>query len=166
MTYAPRVASSLPEGYRLIDGPPEAEHYNRLRALAGLGARTPEQASAGLHGAWWALHIVDDAGIPVAMGRVLGDGGWYFHIIDMAVDPAHQRRGLGAAVLDALLTRIRDNAPPGAYVCLMADEPGRHLYRSFGFEPSLPASEGMKLLLKPLPGDAPPTYGLRTRERR
>jgi len=33
------------------------------------------------------------------MGRVIGDGGWYFHIVDMAVLPEHQRRGLGDAVL-------------------------------------------------------------------
>jgi hypothetical protein len=28
------------------------------------------------------------------MGRVIGDGGWYFHVVDMAVLPEHQRRDL------------------------------------------------------------------------
>ena len=32
----------------------------------------------------------------VGMGRLLGAGGWYFHVLDMAVLPDHQRRGLGA----------------------------------------------------------------------
>lgn len=41
------------------------------------------------------------------MGRVIGDGGWYFHIIDMAVLPEHQHRGLGNAILTWLLDRIR-----------------------------------------------------------
>ena len=34
----------------------------------------------------------------VGMGRILGDGGWYFHVVDMAVLPEHQRRGLGDVV--------------------------------------------------------------------
>jgi ribosomal protein S18 acetylase RimI-like enzyme len=50
------------------------------------------------------------------MGRVLGDGGWYFHLVDMAVLPEHQRRGLGDAVMATLLERIRRQAPPGASV--------------------------------------------------
>jgi GNAT superfamily N-acetyltransferase len=63
------------------------------------------------------------------MGRLLGDGGWYFHVVDMAVLPAHQRRGLGDAILGALLGRVREVAPPGAYVNLLADPPGRRRCR-------------------------------------
>jgi ribosomal protein S18 acetylase RimI-like enzyme len=77
------------------------------------------------------------------MGRVLGDGGWYFHIVDMAVLPEHQRRGLGDAIMTALLDRIRLEAPPGAYVSLLADPPGRRLYQRHGFAETAPASVGM-----------------------
>jgi ribosomal protein S18 acetylase RimI-like enzyme len=59
------------------------------------------------------------------MGRVIGDGGWYFHVIDMAVLPAFQRRGIGDSILRALLEEIRRRAPSGAYISLLADEPGR-----------------------------------------
>jgi ribosomal protein S18 acetylase RimI-like enzyme len=59
----------------------------------------------------------------VAMGRLLGDGGWYFHVVDMAVLPEHQRRGLGDVILTVLLERIRREAPAGAYVNLIADVP-------------------------------------------
>jgi ribosomal protein S18 acetylase RimI-like enzyme len=82
------------------------------------------------------------------MGRVIGDGGWYFHIADMAVLPEHQRRGLGSAVLDHLLQQIRDGAPDGALVTLLADPPGRSLYTRHGFVESAPGSVGMILLLK------------------
>ena len=64
----------------------------------------------------------------MGMGRVIGDGGWYFHIVDMAVLPEHQRRGIGDAILTALIDRIRVEAPPGAWVNLLADPPGRRLY--------------------------------------
>ena len=81
------------------------------------------------------------------MGRVLGDGGWYFHVVDMAVLPEHQRRGLGAAVLGWLLDEIRAGAPPNPWVTLMADAPGRPLYEGFGFTQTAPGSLGMGQIL-------------------
>lgn len=99
-------------------------------------------------GSWAACHVLHDAeDRPVAMGRVLGDGGWYFHVADMAVLPEHQRRGLGGAVLDYLLEQIRARAPGGALVTLFADPPGRPLYARHGFVESAPGSIGMTLLL-------------------
>jgi GNAT superfamily N-acetyltransferase len=68
----------------------------------------------------------------VGMGRLLGDGGWYFHVIDMAVLPEHQRRGLGDVILTALLDHVRNHAPKGAFVNLLADPPGVALYRRHG----------------------------------
>jgi GNAT superfamily N-acetyltransferase len=81
------------------------------------------------------------------MGRLIGDGGWYFHVVDMAVLPEHQRRGLGSAVLRYLLEQIRQRAPRGAYVSLLADPPGRQLYTRFGFVESAPDSLGMTLVI-------------------
>ena len=81
------------------------------------------------------------------MGRVIGDGGWYFHVVDMAVLPDHQRRGLGDRILTELMQQIRSKAPPGAYVTLLADEPGRKLYARHGFVETAPGSIGMALTL-------------------
>ena len=86
-------------------------------------------------------------GPPVGMGRVIGDGGWYLHVVDIAVLPEHQRRGLGDAILTALLDRIRAAAPGGAFVNLLADPPGRHLYERHGFTPTAPGSVGMGVTL-------------------
>ena len=112
-----------------------------------LAART--EASAGLHGSWFAVHVVHEpTGETVGMGRVLGDGGWYFHVIDMAVLPEHQRRGLGDVILTALLDRIREHAPKGAFVSLLADPPGVALYTCHGFVATSPISDGMALYLE------------------
>jgi len=78
----------------------------------------------------------------VGMGRVIGDGGWYFHVVDMAVLLDHQRRGLGDLILTALLDRIRRDAPAGAYVTLLADPPGRNLYAKHGSATPRPCPEG------------------------
>lgn len=104
-------------GYTLLEGPPSVVDYLALRRDTGMHPKTREQAEAGIAGAWAAVHVRHlRSGATVGMGRVIGDGGWYFHVIDMAVLPEHQRQGLGSAVLEHLLDTIRASAPPGAYV--------------------------------------------------
>lgn len=69
------------------------------------------------------------------MGRIISDGGWYFHIADMATLPEHQRKGFGQFVLHHLLGYIDENKPEdGApFINLFADPPGRKLYENNGF---------------------------------
>jgi len=137
---------NVPAGYRLLDGPPQVADYVTLRERSGLSPRRLDQARAALAGSWAAVHVVhEQSATTVGMGRVLGDGGWYFHIVDMAVLPEHQRRGLGDAVLTTLLETIRRQAPAGVYVNLLADPPGRRLYERHGFRPTAPSSVGMAL---------------------
>ena len=147
---AVRQSRCMPPGYRLVMAPPVVADYLRLRSESGLSPKTQEQAQAALPGGWAACHVVaEDSGDVVGMGRVLGDGGWYFHVVDMAVLPSHQRRGLGDMILTALLERIRHEAPPGASVNLLADPPGRRLYARHGFSDTAPGSIGMALTLGP-----------------
>src|SRR3954447_20519992 len=113
------MGAQLPEGYRLVESAPGVEDYLALRMRAGLSPKTREQATAALPGSWATCHVVHEAsGETVGMGRFLGDGGWYFHVVDMSFLPDHQRRGLGHAILRSLLERISAEAPGGAYVNL------------------------------------------------
>lgn len=125
-------------GYELIAGPPDLDSYLRLRAESGLSPKAAEQGAGALSGSWSWCHIRSEHEI-VAMGRVIGDGGWYFHVADMATLPAHQGQGLGRRVLKWLLDDIRQRAPAGAYVNLVADPPGQPLYRKLGFTETLPS---------------------------
>lgn len=138
------MGAELPSGYRLVEGPPAVDAYVRLRERAGMSSNSRTQAETALPGSWAACHIVDEAtGEAVGMGRVIGDGGAYFQVVDMAVAPEHQRRGLGQAMLSFLIERIRVQAPPRAYVSLLADLPGRRLYERNGFVDVAPLSSGM-----------------------
>ena len=135
---------AAPAGYRLAEGPPSVADYVALRSDAGLTPRSAEQAGAALGGSWCAVHVVhEDEGRTVGMGRVIGDGGWYFHLVDLAVLPEHRRRGLGDLILGVLLKEIKREAPAGAFVNLLADPPGRKLYARHGFVPTAPDSVGM-----------------------
>lgn len=45
------------------------------------------------------------------MGRAVGDG-LFYQIVDIAVDPAHQRRGLGKAIMAGLMDQLKRIARP------------------------------------------------------
>lgn len=132
--------------YRLRPGPPTLSDYLRLRRESGLSPKDEAQGAGALTGSWAFRHVVDASGDTVGMGRVIGDGAWYFLITDMATLPEHQGRGIGGAVLDALLKHIAEDAPVGAYITLTADPPGRHLYELRGFVDVAPQRTGMHLV--------------------
>lgn len=123
---------SLSPAYELRPEAPSSEDYLRLRHVAGLTPCPVQQARRAVAGGWRACHVVHE-GEAVAMGRVISDGGWYFHVVDMAVVPEHQRQGIGDAMLSWLLEQIDEAAPEHAFVSLMADPPGRRLYERHGF---------------------------------
>ncbi|OYX01716.1 MAG: N-acetyltransferase [Rhizobiales bacterium 32-66-8] len=129
-------------GYDLITGTPAVDDYRRLRLVCGLSEKTLAAAEAGLPNTWFALTIRHEDSI-VGMGRVIGDGGTAFQIVDIAVQPEHQGKGLGKAIVAALVEHSRANAPASAYVSLIADGDAQFLYAQYGFAPVAPASIGM-----------------------
>ena len=139
--------ATIHSGYRLINGPPSVSDYLSLRLGSGLSPRTEAQAVLALKGGWCAYHVVhEQSGATVGMGRVISDGGWYFHVMDIAVLPEHQRKGLGNVIMTAIMDHIRQEAVPGAYVNLLADPPGRSLYRKHGFLETALRGVGMGVL--------------------
>lgn len=120
------------DDYELIERFPAVDDYRRLRAAAGLSAKTAEAAGRGLANTVYGVSLVR-GGQPVGMGRLVGDGGCFFFVVDVAVDPAHQRRGLGKRIMGALDAWLRANAPDSAHVALFADGEARHLYARYGF---------------------------------
>lgn len=132
--------------YEIIAGTPDSATYRRLRVVAGLSPKTEEQAERGLPNTWFGVTVWHE-GRAIGMGRVIGDGGTAFQIVDIAVEPAHQGKGLGKAIMGALMDHLHAEAPAGAYVSLVADGDARHLYAKFGFEPVMPKSIGMATVL-------------------
>ena len=131
-------------GYELIVGTPGVDDYRRLRLVSGLSEKTQVAAEAGLPGTWFAITIRHD-GRTIGMGRVIGDGGTAFQIVDIAVEPEHQGKGLGKQIVGALVDHLRANAPASAYVSLIADGDAQYLYAKYGFAPVMPASIGMAM---------------------
>ena len=79
------------------------------------------------------------------MGRVIGDGGAFYQVVDIAVLPAHQGLGLGKQIMAAISDYIAREVPESAYISLIADGEAYRLYQQFGFALTAPASQGMGL---------------------
>jgi len=130
----------------LIERFPGADDYCRLRADAGMAPRTLDAAERGLPNTLYGVSLLHDGEV-VGMGRVIGDGGCFFVVVDIAVAPALQGQGLGKRIMAALDDWLRANAPPSAVVSLAADGDAKHLYAKFGFVETTPFSVNMEYQL-------------------
>lgn len=87
--------------------------------------------------------VAEDDGLLVGLGRVVGDGGLYFYVQDVMVHPSFQGKGLGTQLMQRVMGYIGAEAPPGAFVGLMASQGLGSFYASFGFHPREPDAPGM-----------------------
>lgn len=126
---------------------PKVSDYMRLRERAGLSARSEEGAAIGLQNSLFAVSLYDQDEL-IGMGRMIGDGGCFIQIVDIAVSPDFQGRGLGRMIMQELIDYLDQEAPPRTYVSLIADVPADQLYLKFGFQYTGPRSQGMYLVTK------------------
>ncbi len=138
--------------YQLEYETPAVDDYIRIRLAAGLSRKSVEAASIGLPNTICGV-VIYHADEPVGMGRVVGDGGCFFEIVDIAVVPEHQKQGLGDMIMSGLMAYLNEHAPDTAYVSLMADHGTPEFYKRFGFEASLPPQKaGMSLRINTTSG--------------
>lgn len=128
--------------YDVLHKAPTAEEYVHLRVAAGLSPKSLQAAEKGLENSVFAVTLRVSSKL-IGMGRIIGDGGCFYQIVDIAVEPAYQGRGLGKVIMSELTAYLNDHAPEGAYVSLLADVPADQLYRQFGFDYTQPKSVGM-----------------------
>ncbi|HIQ42840.1 MULTISPECIES: GNAT family N-acetyltransferase [Gammaproteobacteria] len=128
--------------YSCVLETPSVETYRALRLASGLSPKTIEAALKGLPNTLFAVQILHDAQ-PVGMGRIIGDGGCFFQVVDIAVLKEHQGKGLGKRIMGEILQYIEAEVPESGYVSLIADGQAQDLYAQFGFVHTAPRSVGM-----------------------
>ncbi|NBV18387.1 MAG: N-acetyltransferase [Janthinobacterium sp.] len=109
-----------------------------------MSAKSTAAAAKGLPNSLFAVQILQGDEV-VGMGRIIGDGGCFFQVVDIAVLPAHQGKGLGKLIMREIMQFIETEVPQSAYVSLIADGQAQDLYAQFGFRHTAPASVGMAL---------------------
>ena len=130
-------------GFDLRYAVPPLDDYLRLRPLAGLSPHERASAEVGLANSCIAVTARHNDAV-IGMGRVIGDGGLNFQVVDIAVLPAYQGQGLGKQIMAAISDWLRANVPESGFVSLLADGEAQHLYAHYGFVPTAPASIGIK----------------------
>lgn len=122
--------------------PPSIETYRTLRRDTGLSEKTISASEKGLANTLFAVQVLCD-GAPVGMGRVIGDGGCFFQVVDIAVLKPHQGRGLGKLIMAEITKYLKLAVPESGYVSLIADGKAAALYAQYGFAETAPKSVGM-----------------------
>ena len=125
---------------------PGEDEYLALRSAAGLSTMTSAGARLGLPASWCSVCLRDDGEL-VGMGRVVGDGGLFLFVVDMAVTPAWQGQGLGRRIMQSLMDEVHARASARTMVGLIADGTAHRLYEKFGFRLVAPGAHGMLLRL-------------------
>ena len=124
---------------------PAIATYQLLRVAAGMSAKSTAAAAKGLPNSLFAVQVLLGDEV-VGMGRIIGDGGCFFQVTDIAVLPAHQGKGLGKRIMREIMQFIETDVPQSAYVSLIADGQAQELYAQFGFKHTAPVSVGMALV--------------------
>ena len=137
----------MSDGIVLVERFPDVDGYLRLRAAAGMHGKTREAAVRALPNTLYGVQLQHDGEL-VAMGRVIGDNGCFFTVVDIAVAPEWQGQGLGKRIMTALDAWLLRNVPPSAYVTLVADGDAKYLYEKFGFVESAPVAVNMEYVME------------------
>lgn len=90
-------------------------------------------ARQGLSNTLYGVCVVH-GGEAVGIGRVIGDGGLFYDIVDVAVVAEHQKKGLGEMIMSALMGYLDAHARPSSIICLMANKGVAPFYEKFGFQ--------------------------------
>ena len=120
------------DAIELVERFPDVADYCRLRDATGLSPKSEAAALRGLANTTYGVSLLRDGDV-VGMGRIVGDGGCFHFVVDIAVVPALQGRGLGKRIMDALDGWLRANGETTAHVSLFADGDAKHLYARYGF---------------------------------
>jgi ribosomal protein S18 acetylase RimI-like enzyme len=128
--------------------------YAELRDRVGWWKTDARATEAALKGSLFSVVLLQDGEV-IGFGRIVGDGGLYYYIQDVMVDPAFRNKGLGKNLMKELMDYIRTHARSGAFVGLMAAKGLQAYYEAFGFRARDTDAPGMVLVIDQDPGDVP-----------
>lgn len=116
----------------LSDVLPSASEFVAMRSACGWGEISVVIAERALKSSVVGVSA-RRAGKLLGFGRVVGDGVLYFYVQDVIVAPEVQGQGLGRLIMKRLMVHVREIAPTGATIGLMAAAGKEGFYERFGF---------------------------------
>ena len=118
--------------YRLLHDPPEEELIALYRHAGWIGPQdTPDRIRRLIRGSFLFCCAFDEAGRLIGSMRTLSDGVSDAYLLDLVVDPAYRRQGIGKEILHRLSAHLRSL---GVDWIVLAGAPGTEpFYRATGF---------------------------------
>ncbi len=124
------ASDTLPETVTIESRLPTFEEYQALKR--SVDWETEHDRPDVLSGCCAGVTAVDETtSRAIGMARATRDAPRWFGVWDVVVDPAHQHRRVGSAVMERLLADLRGLAPAGANVFLFTFH--GPFYEHFGF---------------------------------
>ncbi|WP_310736583.1 GNAT family N-acetyltransferase [Pseudoalteromonas sp. SR44-8] len=111
---------------------PSLEEFCLLREKVGWGKVNADLANTSLNNSLFHV-VIRQEGLLVGMGRVIGDGGLFFYIQDVVVDPDFQRQGIGALIMDNIEMYLAGAAKKDATIGLLSAKGKESFYARYGY---------------------------------
>ena len=111
---------------------PTPEAFKALRDSAGWGDIGLAQARQILDNTRLGVTAYDGK-MAIGMARVIGDGVINVYIQDVVIAPHYQGKGVGRAVISALISGMRASIPENCTIGLLAAAGQEQFYSSFRF---------------------------------
>ncbi len=106
--------------------------FRGLRLASGLGVIGQDATRAALQNTLYGVWLWDGDEL-VGMARLIGDGGTFAQVTDVAVHPRLQRQGWGHRIMARLMHWADEALPSGCCISLIADPGAEALYERHGF---------------------------------
>ena len=121
---------------RITENELSVDLFYELYASVGWEPPLKEQIAEALNNTIAAFTVYDDNNNPVAMARLIGDGGMSYYIKDFAVIPTEQKKGIGTMLMKHIENYIIKNLKPDWAVSLeLISSKGKEpFYEKMGFE--------------------------------
>lgn len=133
-----------------------AEIYHSLRESVGWRNFPQEQAKLAIRNSLYTV-VAEYEGRAVGMARLVGDGAINWYVQDVVVHPQHQRRGIGAGMMELLMEHIQNSGFPElrATVGLFAAKGKEDFYKKYGFAAMPDEISGAGMVKRPADEDSP-----------
>ncbi len=126
------------------------DDYYRLRESVAWLNFSREQTEKALNNSLYTV-VAEDDGKVIGMGRMTGDG-LYYLIVDIVVQPDHQKKGIGSAIIDMMIDYVDRETPIGgrSSVQLTAEKGKETFYEKKGFKliPHEHCGSGMRKIIR------------------
>ena len=125
------------------------EEFSAIRSSVGLSILPPEQIKRAIANSLYVVVARDNEGKAVAMGRLVGDGGYVYYLQNINVMPQYQGMNIGTLIIDNILEYIKQDKLPNTsvMVLLMSSKGAEKFYKRFGFRSRPNDNEGPGMIL-------------------